>query len=160
MKGIVALLFCLAATACAPGEPATAHITFSMSPSVTKLSKAVATEMEVFVGERFLNSPRFNFQIRVTLAPAGVSYLGLAYVPEDYDENCSIKMSAKLLDPGYYTLNDYRLVLMHEIGHCFGLSHTQDPRDIMYAYYESGQVDDASMNRFYQQLDAARVGRR
>lgn len=63
----------------------------------------------------------------------------------------------------YYTLESgvdpalFQVILLHEIGHCFGLDHSADPNDIMYAYVnQAKQGTPEARKRYLAQLGAIR----
>lgn len=48
---------------------------------------------------------------------------------QGYDDHCDIELSSELMDK-YTSILD--MVVLHELGHCFGLSHSDNSNDIMY----------------------------
>lgn len=58
--------------------------------------------------------------------------VGIAY---DFYFECYVELSPEIFNPTYF-----KSVFYHEIGHCFGLDHTDNENDIM--YFEAKSINE------------------
>lgn len=119
--------------------------------------------MESMSGSRFLHAKDPDFIISMKFGPVpeynrkGFIVLGFAHPGL---AKCEITLSEDINpeNPKHISGVDLSLVMMHEIGHCFGLSHDEnDPTSIMYPSTEPEvQRVPYSLFRFFRDLNEAR----
>lgn len=77
--------------------------------------------------------------------------LGVTYVTAFSDIEIQEMLNIDdLAIEGWHTL--FVVVIVHELGHVFGLDHSKNPDDIMYEYAYADSLNDASWDRFKKQI--------
>lgn len=120
------------------------HVSFE--PGRTELQNFTKAEEEQIIDTlKYLDAfQRKGFVFRkVELAEPT---LGVAY---NFSFECYVE-----LKPEIFTSDYFKPVMFHEIGHCFGLMHSPNPKDIM--YHEVRFLNEYSpldFHRFFKQLN-------
>ncbi|HMK33012.1 MAG TPA: M57 family metalloprotease [Nitrosopumilaceae archaeon] len=74
-----------------------------------------------------------NILIRLTDASSPDGYSGYTTSMTDDSNHQILKSTVTIYNVNDLSSNDFKLVLRHELGHAFGLAHSDDPNDLMSA---------------------------
>ena len=90
-------------------------------------------DLESRTGESFMHSaPVADMDVKIVYGDLENDAIGLATT---WSNHCVITMSNKLSRDSRWDSDDFAGVLRHEIGHCFGIDHSDDTNSIMYYQY-------------------------
>jgi len=92
----------------------------------------IADELNTLSGQTLVTEgePQPGFSISILLVDPPENKRNRAGYATLTDEGCEIQLSKFLYEP---TRKDYlRAVFLHELGHCAGLDHDNDPTSLMY----------------------------
>jgi hypothetical protein len=155
MLPILLATVCFAAISSSlPGRPATAYLVNNLTQDGSLLLEEARAEMERRSGEDFLSDDGSVMYIVIRYENVDDNILGRAQ-PSPF--TCTIRMNPEMApEYGVYAPDEMKLVLMHEIGHCFGLRHTPGKQDVMYYAHERLDDREKSMSEFIKSLKAAR----
>lgn len=118
------------------------------------LDQSVGT-LEMIDGSRFMNDVDGDLTIIITYGELSKGTLGIAMRGL---KTCRIIVS-HVMNPETsvsYDEKDLRSVLMHEIGHCFGLDHFDDENHIMYWAYDGNSHTYAQIEQLVKDLKVMR----
>jgi len=135
--------------------PLTASVTNKLTGSGASVLKEATTDLENRSRSRFLTTIDPDFEIEIRYGPLFENQLGLALLGTD---KCRIFINADVNPDlhGFFTREDLKAILIHEIGHCFGLPHSPDESNIMfYAYGRQFDLNTA-IDSFIKDLNKAR----
>jgi hypothetical protein len=136
------------------GAARTANLINEMDGSGYQILVETADEMERRSNEDFLHPRDPDMTITIKYGDLPDHILGQARVGWS---RCDITMSRDMEpERGQYDANDLRLVLMHEIGHCFGLMHAPSEEDVMFWAYSRPSDEEKSVSEFIQSLNDKR----
>ena len=154
MRQIFGILFA-AAMSMADLYPLTASVTNKLTGSGAEILKEATADLEKRSRSRFLSAFDPDFEIEVHYGPLFDNQLGLALLGTD---KCRIFINTGVNPDlnGFFTAKDLKAILIHEIGHCFGLPHSRNESNIMfYAYGRQFDLDTA-IDQFIKDLNEAR----
>lgn len=154
MRQVLCILFA-ATMSLADLYPLTASVTNKLTGSGNKVLEETAADLERRSRSRFLMAFDPDFEIEVRYGPLFDNQLGLALLGTD---KCRIFINAGVNPDlhGFFTDEDLKAILIHEIGHCFGLPHSRDESNLMfYAYGRQFDLNTA-IDRFIQDINKAR----
>jgi hypothetical protein len=138
-----------------PWFPHTAYYINAISGSLYNTVDETIVDLENRTGERFMHAaPVADMDIKILYGDLEDDVIGLA---ETWSKYCRITMSNKLNpeSPAFqrWSKKDFAGVLRHEIGHCFGMEHSEDPNSIMFWQYHPGvHLKEQSINNFVNDL--------
>jgi hypothetical protein len=144
-----ALLFMSLAAFLKP--PTTANVHNYLSGVGGAVLKETVGTLEMHDGDRFLSNPNGQLKIIVTYGNLAPRILGLAMRGSD---TCRIVIS-HVLNPEIsvsYDSDDLRSVLVHEIGHCFGMDHFKDENHVMFWSYDGKPHGYERISKFVRDL--------
>lgn len=152
MKWILLLIFALAG--CGTAEPKYGiylEMTgdhYRMSSQAVLLLMTQSQNMKLEYGTRESHSMKIQYSENAVLDNYFKGYvLGVAWVSET---PCRMQIADRTFYWGQDWVNS---VVWHEIGHCFGMPHTNDPNDIMYKYAKPlSQYSEAYKQSFFRRL--------
>lgn len=118
------------------------------------LDQTVGT-LEMIDGERFLSNPDGQLKIIITYGELPAKTLGTAWRG---NKTCRIVIN-HIMNPETsvtYDESDLRSVLVHEIGHCFGMDHFSKEDHIMFWAYDGIPHTYAQLEEFIADLNKMR----
>ena len=152
-----ALIFGVAGAGCInPLASKTGYIEVIADPMSKAVIESAIRDLESASEESFLHDSTSEYSITVKFAKLSQGELGLTMYGDD--ENCPILLDESMNPKiGIFTYSDLASVAIHEIGHCFGLDHSNDKNDVMYFEYLPEQTSIESFRRFVYQINYSRV---
>lgn len=149
--------FAAAAFAIPKSHPTTAVVSNQLTGSGQIILEYTMNRMEEWSGSAFLHGkePDLIISVRYGKLP-NEKQLAVASLRTGY---CDITVHEDLAPdhPKYDKSQNMPLVLIHEIGHCFGLPHDNDPSSVMfYASMPWKQLNQDSFRRFFEKLNRHR----
>lgn len=121
------------------------HVSFQ--PGRTELQNFTKAEEEQIIETlKYLNVyKRKGFVFRKV--ELGNSTLGTAY---NFSFECYVELNPEIFNDYYF-----KPVMYHEIGHCFGLMHSPNPKDIMYKEVRFlNEYSPLDFHRYFRQLNS------
>lgn len=154
MKQLFCILFA-AGMSLADLYPITATVTNKLRGSGAKVLDEATSDLEKRSRQRFLTAFDPDFEIEVRYGPLFDNQLGLALLGTD-KRRIFINESVNPDLHGFFTGDDLKAILIHEIGHCFGLPHSPDESNLMfYAYGRQFDLNTA-IDSLIKDLNKAR----
>jgi hypothetical protein len=142
---------CFKPTSNKPFFPYNAFYINSIDGDLSAVVDETIGDLETRTGETFMHAaPVADMDIKIKFGDLDEKVIGQA---ETWSNHCRITMSNTLKKEGYWSKYDFAAVLRHEIGHCFGMDHDDDPTSIMYWQYDPTiHRKNDSINAFVIQL--------
>ena len=116
-------------------------------------------DLELRTGEPFMHAEAGkDLDIKILYGDLENAVIGQA---ETWSRYCRITMSNRVNpdSPSYegWGNKDFAAILRHEIGHCFGMEHSEDPNSIMYwQYHPVIHPGERAINNFVNDLKSFR----
>ena len=151
---LIGSMLALCLTGCGP-HPRKASLSTDLSGPSREILEATTAEIEALAGGRIIHADVADFRIKVLFGPLEAGTLGESQ--GGLDEDCTIVIS-DVMKPshGFYNAEDLRHLFIHEIGHCFGLEHSESPSSIMYFEYDRKQNTPEAFRALVKDLNDSR----
>jgi len=134
-----------------PWFPHTAYYTNSIYGGLSDTTEETIDDLEERANEQFLHAaPVADMDIKIVFGDLEENVIWRAH--------CVITMSNKLnplnkKEYRFWSSEDFAGVLRHELGHCFGMDHSDDPKSIMYWQYNPEiHLTEEAISRFSEDL--------
>lgn len=166
LNNLLSLTFVILALSGCGSHPTRAHVTTSAKGVAIDTLRSSVAELEASEGEKFLHTKRDDADINILIefgAFKDPSILGQCFC---VDDQCVITLRYDL-DPGLQNYTDeqrwdiereLRGVLIHELGHAFGLRHIlPDEGEVMSKYRSRSADNPEAYARFIAALHESRL---
>lgn len=117
--------------------------TFTIQNQLDTQTWNLVTDLEIAVLNPFLYEG--DKELFISFKDLDNNIVGLASSNEN---NCVIQLDSNWIDTDYY-----KSILYHEIGHCLGFGHDNNPESIMYPYVHL--VSDEYYDKFIDKVKTA-----
>ena len=124
-----------------------AHITSHIKGFSSALIVSSIDALEILSREKFMHAASEDSDVQISLSWDGMMGAGILGEARSFPGGkCSIGLSP-VINPkeGLYSDSGFVQVVIHEIGHCFGLKHTEGSYDIMSTYFDRNLETDNPM---------------